>query len=312
MNINQYISSFQNQELSKQDFIELAYAKSHATLFAYSTLLKNNAIKKIEIEKNRVSCELNSGIKMIIPPNDIRSIPLEILNFGDHESSELNIQKKLLNNCHTIFDIGANHGWYSLEIAKAFPDKTVIAFEAVPATFKLFKSNLALNNDLRNIQAVQAALSNEVGEASFFYNPNLSVNASFQNLQNNDLAEQITVETETLDQFCIQHNIFPDFIKCDVEGAELKVFQGAEKILRKYQPIICTEMLRKWSNAFNYHPNEIIKFLEILNYQCFSIKQGLSNISAIEKIEENTQETNFIFMPKSKLSLLKEFDNVTH
>jgi FkbM family methyltransferase len=248
----------------------------------------------------------NEIVDRIIPPNDIRSIPLEILNLGDHESSELNIQKKLVNSCHTIFDIGANHGWYSLEMSKAFPNKTVIAFEAVPATFQLFKSNLALNNDLKNIQAFQTALSNEVGEASFFYNPNLSVNASFQNLQNSDLAEQITVKTETLDQFCIQHNISPDFIKCDVEGAELHVFQGAEKTLSKYQPVICTEMLRKWSNAFNYHPNEIIKFLAILNYQCFAIKQDLHTIEKIDIIDENTQETNFIFMPKSKLSLLKE------
>ena len=52
-----------------------------------------------------------------------------------------------------------------------------------------------------------------------------------------------------------------DFIKCDVEGNELSVIQGGEKLIKSHKPIILLELLRKWSARFNFHPNEVIELL---------------------------------------------------
>ncbi|WP_342228107.1 FkbM family methyltransferase [Rickettsiella endosymbiont of Rhagonycha lignosa] len=52
-----------------------------------------------------------------------------------------------------------------------------------------------------------------------------------------------------------------DFIKCDVEGAELTIYTGGINVIREHKAIIFTEMLRKWSVKFNYHPNDIIALL---------------------------------------------------
>ena len=84
-----------------------------------------------------------------------------------------------------------------------------------------------------------------------------------------------------------------DFIKCDVEGAELFVFQGGVATIRTQQPVIFTEMLRKWSAAFGYHPNDIIALLADAGYHCFTVHDG--RLTPFLTMDETTVETNFFF-----------------
>ena len=85
-----------------------------------------------------------------------------------------------------------------------------------------------------------------------------------------------------------------DFLKCDVEGAELLVIEGGLKSIEKYKPILFLEMLRKWSDKFGYHPDEIIEKLKSINYRCFKvIKTNLEEITEITDLEE---ATNFFFL----------------
>lgn len=63
-----------------------------------------------------------------------------------------------------------------------------------------------------------------------------------------------------MDDWNKENNIYPDFIKCDVEGAELLVLKGGEETLKSKKPVIFIELIRKWAQKFNYHPNEVIKF----------------------------------------------------
>ena len=51
----------------------------------------------------------------------------------------------------------------------------------------------------------------------------------------------ITVEAVSLDQYTASHPP-PDFLKCDVEGAEVAVFQGATQLFRGKRPILLVEM----------------------------------------------------------------------
>jgi hypothetical protein len=51
----------------------------------------------------------------------------------------------------------------------------------------------------------------------------------------------ISVEAVSLDQYALSHPA-PDFLKCDVEGAEIAVFQGAERLLCEKRPILLVEM----------------------------------------------------------------------
>jgi hypothetical protein len=89
-----------------------------------------------------------------------------------------------------------------------------------------------------------------------------------------------------------------DFIKCDVEGAELLVFQGGINILTQHKPIIFSEILRKWSAKFNYHPNDILSLLKEIGYQCFVVHH--EKLLSINKVTDDTIETNFFFLHTTK------------
>jgi hypothetical protein len=51
-----------------------------------------------------------------------------------------------------------------------------------------------------------------------------------------------TVTTQTLDSYCRINDLKPDFLKIDVEGNELKIFNGAIEVLKKYKPKILVEI----------------------------------------------------------------------
>ena len=109
---------------------------------------------------------------------------------------------------------------------------------------------------------------------------------------------KIKCKITTMDEFMKNQRHGPDFIKCDVEGAELFVFKGGVNTLKKYKPIIFTEMLRKWSKKFGYHPNDIINLLSGLGYQCYGYVS--KKIKKIDFVDSEMETTNFFFFHGAK------------
>jgi hypothetical protein len=103
-----------------------------------------------------------------------------------------------------------------------------------------------------------------------------------------------------LDEFIDENPVKIDFIKCDVEGAELLVYQGGLETIKRDNPIIFTEMLRKWSAKFNYHPNQIIDLMAEIGYDCFTVCDH--NLSRFSLMDDTTLETNFFFLHREKHS----------
>ena len=93
-----------------------------------------------------------------------------------------------------------------------------------------------------------------------------------------------------------------DFIKLDVEGAEIFALRGGLKSIEKHKPILFVEMLRKWAAKYGYHPNEIIGMLEQVGYICcFACElDSALRLTRLETMTDQTQETNFFFLHKEK------------
>ena len=164
-------------------------------------------------------------------------------------------------------------------------------------TFKYLKINIRLN-DASNLQAYNLGLSDQTGEQVFYFRPEESVSASIADLNEDKKARKVVCKIVRLDDFVSKKKLKVDFIKCDVEGAEILVFKGAIETISKNKPIIFAEMLRKWSAKFAYHPNEIIKLLKNIDYDCFTIKDG--SLKKLLKITASTVETNFFFLHTKK------------
>jgi len=298
MNLKNLKEKFAKGELDKISYINLMY-EQHSILFNYSEFIKNTNIDSIEIMDNLVIAKFrDSDIRFICIPGDKRLAPLDTLNFGEYEKNELELQYKLIPTTSNIIDIGANLGWYSMHVAKNFPQSLVYAFEPIPRTFEFLNQNIKINN-ISNIITYQLGLSDQSGELNLYFDPLLSVNASLQNVSESENAQKITCTIITLDEFCYKNNIKQvDFIKCDVEGAELFALKGGKKTISDSKPIIFCEMLRKWSKKFNYHPNDIISFMSELNYKCLVIRG--KSLEYINKVTDETIDTNFIFLHSLK------------
>jgi FkbM family methyltransferase len=239
----------------------------------------------------------DSGLKFICIKNDKRLASIETLNFGEYEKNELAMQLCLIQQDDTILDIGANLGWYTMHISKINPSAKVFSFEPIPSIFNYLNQNIELNR-LGNIKTFNFGFSDTEGSFDFYFDPLLSVNASLANVSNKNGIESISCSVKKLDNFIVEQNIKVDFIKCDVEGAELLVFRGGIDLLKKDKPIIFTEMLRKYAARFNYHPNDIIIFFQKLGYLCFTSKN--CTLIPFEKVDEDTIDTNYFLLHKEK------------
>lgn len=281
-------------EIAKPQFIEEMH-KHHRLLHDFASGLKETDVARIEITDDGVIyTSRRYGVKIKTDIEDQRPAPLDAFNFGTYEQAETDVMLALLKPGMTVYDVGANLGWYSVIFSKSVENLKIHAFEPVPITRKSLLKNLELNG-VRNVTVHPHGLSNQSGEISFFYYPEGSVNASSARLTERANQKELKLPVKTLDETVEDLKAPPQFIKCDVEGAEFMVFQGGEKTLREHKPIVFAEMLRKWAEPFGYHPNEMIGFFSKLGYKCQAItNQGLKEFS---RMDENTVETNFVFTP---------------
>jgi FkbM family methyltransferase len=306
MKLKEIEEKFKNKEIDKQEYIKLMHVM-HQSLFEYSEFVKGRDIRKIEISDDCVILtSRNNFIKMICDKEDKRIIPVEILNFAYYEKTELDMVMNLADETSTVFDIGANIGWYSLNIAKNKKNTKVFSFEPIPKTFDYLKRNVKLNQ-IKNIEIFNFGFSYEERDIEFYYYKEGSGNASLANLSDVENIHKIICSVKKLDDFVYENRYSVDFIKCDVEGAELLVLKGGIETIKRDKPIIFMEMLRKWTSKFNYHPNDIIKLLTNEGYRTFTAKKN--RLLEFFNMDEDTVETNFFFLHSYKhIDKIKKFE----
>jgi FkbM family methyltransferase len=128
-----------------------------------------------------------------------------------------------------VLDVGANLGSYALLFGQWVGSTgRVYAFEPVPEIRSALERHIALNDLNGIVVPVAAAASDATGRAQF-------ATSGMHGISRLATARQpapLSVDTITIDEFCDRESIRPDFIKIDVEGAELVVIRGARNTLR--------------------------------------------------------------------------------
>jgi FkbM family methyltransferase len=159
---------------------------------------------------------------------------------------EPQVQKALVEHLRTgmtFYDVGANIGFFSLMAARIVGSQgRVVAFEADPEIAARLRENL-VRNQFTHAHVEEKAVWSEPGTVTFErVDPAKSPDRGLGHISTNDFADgAIVVEAVSLDQYSTSHPP-PDFLKCDVEGAEVSVFQGATKLLSSARPIFLVEM----------------------------------------------------------------------
>jgi len=129
----------------------------------------------------------------------------------------------------TIVDCGAYGGAFSLYAAKLVGDNgKVVAFEPDKENYKLLLRNIELNN-LKNVIALNKGVWSK-NTILPFDNIHAGTSSFFSDGRKGSF---IDTEVVTLDKELERIGIRKvDFIKMDVEGAEIEAIKGAEKILK--------------------------------------------------------------------------------
>jgi FkbM family methyltransferase len=132
----------------------------------------------------------------------------------------------------TAFDVGANVGAYSLLLGQwVGPSGAVVAFEPAPDVHDGLRRHIRLNALDAIVTPVRAAVGAQPADGRLVVagTPGESRLAT----STDDDATTIAVPVTTIDEFCAREHLTPDFIKIDVEGAELDVLRGARETIRR-------------------------------------------------------------------------------
>jgi len=141
-----------------------------------------------------------------------------------HSDDLPKVTKFILGQKGKVFiDIGANTGFYALNLAKSF--KKIYAYEPFRKT-ALYVQWIIRREDLSNVDLRISAVSNKSGNREFFISPRGPKCHSILPVGNNSiLIRCVTLASEF-------PNTEIDLIKVDVEGHEFEVLEGARKIIK--------------------------------------------------------------------------------
>lgn len=174
-----------------------------------------------------------------------------------------------LKNCgfspKLAIDAGAYEGEWTYKFKKVFPDAEVLMIEAQASKSAILQS---VCNKIRNVHFAICLLSSEDGrQVSFIENETIS------HVETENISQGVLKLTCTMDKLIEQRGLaYPDLIKLDVQGHEIEVLKGAQKILQHAEVCLLEVTLL---NIGDNSPllAEVIEFMDKHNFQAFDICQ---------------------------------------
>jgi FkbM family methyltransferase len=172
---------------------------------------------------------------------------------GMGERRELEIVWEHLWPGMTFYDVGANIGIFSMMAARAVDSGgQVVAFEADPEIADRLREH-ARRNSFSWVNVEQKAAWRESGKVMFErVDVSVSPDRGIGHVVDSKNEHVVTLDAIALDD-CSQMYRPPDFIKCDVEGAEGEVFQGARRLLENQRPRVLCEIHNERSRELALH-----------------------------------------------------------
>jgi FkbM family methyltransferase len=178
--------------------------------------------------------------------------------------------RSAIENGQTVFDIGAHKAGYLYYMLKQVGrNGKVFVFEPQSILYQ-YIIKLKTLFLWENVTIEHLALSDSKGRATLYIPKRRSKQVSspgatiVEQTERSDIAFTEMVSTETLDSYCNQNNIEPDFLKIDVEGNELRILRGGLDILKRCRPKIYVEIEAR--HVGQEQVLETFRFMESLGY----------------------------------------------
>jgi FkbM family methyltransferase len=226
---------------------------------------------------------------------------------GRFENAERQFVERYLELGMTALDIGAHHGFYSLLASKKVGrNGRVVAFEPSPRERERLTRHLAWNT-CSNVCVEEAALGETEGRADFFIVTSKETGCnSLREPKTKHPTRRLQVQVKRLDDYLRTSQIERvDFIKLDVEGAELSVLKGAGEVLEnRPRPVLLCEVQDLRTKAWGYPALEIIKFLASRGYDWFMLLED-GSLRMVNTNGRKEWDGNFAAVPPERSEHLR-------
>jgi FkbM family methyltransferase len=228
-----------------------------------------------------------------------------ILNSG-YEKAETAFVQRILREGMTVLDIGANRGYYTMLASRRVGNRgRVIAFEPSPRDRRFLRANLLMSR-CRNVSVEPVALGSQSGETELYVVQGYSTGCNCLRAPNlPHPVRKVRVSISTLDECLESRDIRQaDFVKIDVEGSELEIMKGAQKLLtRRPRPIILCELIEQLTQRWAYQASDMVHYLERLGFCWF----GLIDDGGLGSMPDKgfAEDGNYVAVPEEKLASLQ-------
>lgn len=213
------------------------------------------------------------GLKFRVFPDDVY---FDIFFFREYERFETAYMLGQLQGGAGMVDVGANFGWFALHAATAVGRTGWIrAFEPQQEVRAELLANLNLNTPASGVSFESSGTA--IGRHSGSLTIGRSIAAShayasaFADRGRSD-CRLTEVPMESLDSLSQNGALpgVPDFIKCDVEGGELEVLAGAERLCSTVRrPTWLLEINRTAASRAGWQPEDMVGVLSSWGYEEF-------------------------------------------
>lgn len=244
-------------------------------LVRFGRKLKNRKVSNVK-EFVTIS-DVTGGVKMRVDKNSYMGG--SIYWYGFHHLSEMLYLKSFLTKDMVFVDVGANQGEFSLFAASKVTDGKVLAFEPTSYQLGLLKTNKDLNH-FDNLVINDYGLFDKPDTVNVYTNYEVELHGGeHEGLSSMYKSDQRSVLEDTIDLKVFDDVYFEklercDFVKIDIEGAELPALQGMRKTISKFKPQLLIEMNRETFLQAGYELEDVLSFLDEFNYKGYKVYRG--------------------------------------
>jgi FkbM family methyltransferase len=204
----------------------------------------------------------------------------------------------IAENVSSVFDIGCNTGHTAMILKIANRQCRCLFVDANPAALEVCSKNLLLNNWMVNTSFYNAFVSAKSGEQISFFSVGTDAAASMFRSHAESAgavgAQQI-VPTISIDDLVSYLGWKPDFVKIDVEGAEVYALAGATLLAAEGHTIFMVEMHNSFESPLLENTAKVLEWCEKFQYSTWLLRYK-KKISFPEEVK-GAGKPHFLLLP---------------
>lgn len=208
----------------------------------------------------------------------------------EHELGTQQIIRRHLKPGMIAIDVGANIGYLTLLMAKLVgPKGKIYAVEPAQDNLEFLRRNVRLNG-AENIEILPYAAGAEHCVQNFYLRKAGTLHSLYSPAK--AAAEITQVQVMPLDELIREKRV--DFIKIDVEGGEIEVLKGSQRILQSNAEIkLILEMNAKALRQAGHTPEELSNLLLNAGFNTWMINENTKQLDCLEQMLAEIEDDNY-------------------